>query len=111
MPDLFRSALTLSLTSLGVTFLALGLFALLIVTLREGFSAPGRDPVRAGLESTSGSEEELAAVIGLAVHLTDRKGPAGSDLGAALLRGPGPYWTPPRLTGRDRMPRVEDRDD
>lgn len=111
MADLYRSALTLSLTSLGVTFLALAMFALLIVVLREVFSTHPVGAVGVDRQSSSGSDEELAAAIGLAIHLSGRPGPAEPALGAALLRGPGPYWRPPILTGQGRLPPIGKRND
>lgn len=93
MSGTLAAALRLSLTSLVVTFLALALFALIIVILRSVFSArpDGLQPPRASARDQS--DEELAAAIGLALHLS-ASGTSlhGDSLGRALAEGPGPYW-------------------
>lgn len=101
MPESLMEALRLSSLSLVVTFLALALFALLILALRATFSVRPGDSPPAKAPHPGTPEEELAAAIGLAIHLAAAGARSDPNLGQSLLDGAGPYWVPPGVTSRE----------
>ena len=102
----FSQGLVVSVVGLLVTFLALGVFILVMVVLQKlfpyreeaaeqssGEPSDGIEPASTIAESTSNEEEEIAAAITAVAYLRSQH---SSQLGSALLEGPGRYWASKR---------------
>ena len=98
--DQMVAGLTVSVLGITVTFVAMGLIALLIVLLQRYTSAPPGATREAEAEtvlplipSTQAAEtEEIVAAVAVALaHLRTLES-AQSELGSGLMNGPGTWW-------------------
>jgi sodium pump decarboxylase gamma subunit len=107
----FNQGLIVSVVGLLITFTALGIFILVMVVLKKLFpykaeSEEGADEdeetyedptMSAAIETSGGEDEEMAAAIGALIFL---RGQQSNQLGAALLEGPGRFWTAKQPTNK-----------
>lgn len=87
-------ALAISVLGLGLTFAALGLFALIILLLQRLFpEMPSRQipPAAQAPAHDSAAEEVVAAIAVALTYLRSREFRPGA-LGGALEAGRGPWW-------------------
>lgn len=97
--------LTISLTGILVTFLALGIFILLMVVLQKVFPYQEQkaeeqvSPVEVQVESPSDDEEQMVAAAIAAAVIAVRTVPHG-DLGSALREERSPWWSANLLHAR-----------
>ncbi len=100
--NLIQQGLVISTLGLSLTFAALALFILTIVTLQRLFPsravAPGAtDPAPEqkggdGDGKASDEEERIAAAIAIALSHAQARGRVQGQLGAALAAGQGRWW-------------------
>ena len=102
--SIFWQGLTLSLAGMGLTFLALGLFILVMVVLQAVFRPRNQVPVQSEAQpavsaaTPEAEDEEVAAAIAVALaHLRSLE-ICRANLGEALEAGRGPWWTAGRAT-------------
>jgi Na+-transporting methylmalonyl-CoA/oxaloacetate decarboxylase gamma subunit len=105
----FNQGLVISAIGLLVTFLALGIFILIMILLKKLF--PYKEENQTGekedeetyaepnavaaMETLASEEEEMAAAIASLIYL---RGQQSTQLGASLLEGPGRYWAAKQQT-------------